>query len=79
MVELTVYSRYGCHLCEEMLAALALFQDELGYTMAVYDIDEDEALRERFNALVPVVYLDGKELMRYHFQLAVLENALSGA
>jgi len=74
--ELIVYSRLGCHLCEDMLSALASFQSELGYRYSVYDVDSEPALFEKYNALVPVVTLEGRELMRYFFELKTLSKAL---
>ena len=79
MRELEVYSREGCFLCEDMLEALRQFQDELDYTIRVYDIDEEEKLYARYNALVPLVSLNGRELMRYHFELDTLITALENA
>ncbi len=76
MITLSVYSRKGCHLCEEMLTALAQFKTELGFEFEVYDIDEDAELLEAYNALVPVVKLGERELMRYYFELATLKAAL---
>ncbi len=73
---LVVYSREGCHLCEDMLETLQQFESELGYRLEVYDIDDDISLLEQFNALVPVVYFNGQELMRYFFELATLKAAL---
>lgn len=60
-----------------MLAALEQFREELGYEVVVYDVDNDEALYQQFNTLVPVVYLQGRELMRYFFEPATLKEALS--
>ncbi|MEE9447815.1 MAG: glutaredoxin family protein [Arenicellales bacterium] len=77
MITLSVYSREGCHLCEEMLAALVQFKTELGFEFEVYDIDEDAALLQEYNALVPVVKLGERELMRYYFELATLKAALN--
>ena len=79
MPELQVFSREGCFLCEDMLDALKQFQDELGYTIRVYDIDEDETLYAQYNVLVPLVCLNGREVMRYHFELATLKAALENA
>ena len=79
MQQLDVYSREGCHLCEEMLDALGLFANELGYQVRVYDIDDDPVLYAKYNVLVPVVCLNGLELMRYHFELATLKDALESA
>jgi len=60
MPEVVLYTRAGCHLCEEALAAL------LRHRLApkLIDIDGDPALRERFNECVPVVIIDGKERFR---------------
>ncbi len=63
---LTVYSRIGCHLCDDMQAQLMRLQSQLNFEFDVIDIDEDEALRERFNAKVPVLAL-GEDVICCHF------------
>ena len=73
---LRVYSRQGCHLCEDMLHELKQFQRELAYRFEVYDVDDDETLFEKFNALVPIVFLDDQEIFRYFFEYATLKAAL---
>ncbi len=66
-----VYSRVGCHLCEEAEALLArLLGDRSAF--AVVDIDRDEGLRDRYTVRVPVVAVDGVEVA----ELAVDETAL---
>jgi glutaredoxin len=55
-----LYSRNGCHLCEDALAMLL----RLGLTPQVVDIDANPELRERFNHCVPVVAIDGRERFR---------------
>lgn len=73
---LHVYTRQGCHLCEDMLQDLKQFEIELAYRFEVYDIDEDETLLARFNALVPIVFLGDQEIFRYFFEYATLKEAL---
>lgn len=63
---LTVYSRVGCHLCEDMQAQLLRLQSQLNFEFEVVDIDEDEALRQRFNVKVPVLAL-GEDIICCHF------------
>jgi glutaredoxin len=75
--QLTLYSRENCHLCEDMLDALEIYQEELGYCLTVYDIDDDEALVAKYNEHVPLVLLDEQEVMRYFFELATLKTALA--
>jgi len=75
---LTIYSRRGCHLCEDLLGELeALLRGRAG--LDVVDIDTDALLRTRYNERVPVVCAG--ELMLCQFRLdraavlAWLENA----
>ncbi len=73
---LTVYHREGCHLCDEMTALLAEFQDELDFGFVLVDIDADAALKARFNADVPVVALGEQILFRHFLNEAILRQAL---
>jgi len=38
-LRLTLYGRSYCHLCEEMLAALAPLRHEFGFAVDVVDVD----------------------------------------
>lgn len=75
---LTVYSRRGCHLCEDLLGELEpLLRGRA--VVDVQDIDLDDALRERYHTRVPVVSATGQELCQYHLDrpavLAWLDRA----
>jgi len=63
---LIVYYRDGCHLCEQVVASLFQFQEELKYEIEQIDIDTDPVLRDKYNADVPVVTYQG-EVIFYHF------------
>jgi glutaredoxin len=60
MADATLYTRVGCHLCDDARAVLLRF----GVTVSEIDIDDDPALRSRYNECVPVVVIDGKERFR---------------
>ena len=51
-----LYTRDGCHLCEEAQEVLS----EFGISPTIVDIDSDPKLRERFDTCVPVVEIDGQ-------------------
>jgi glutaredoxin len=55
-----VYSRPGCHLCEEALEALVALHDE-GYCFELQevDIESEELLLRRLLEKIPVVEIDG--------------------
>jgi glutaredoxin len=56
----TVYSRPGCHLCDEAITELAAGFPELEVT--VVDIDGDDELLKRYLERIPVVEIDGDEV-----------------
>ncbi len=65
-----LYGRNYCHLCEDMLAALAPLCDEFSFAVDVVDVDSDAALEARFGELVPVLMHAGTELCHYHLDVA---------
>jgi hypothetical protein len=67
-LRLTLYGRRYCHLCDEMLAALASLRDEFGFDVDVVDVDSDAALEQRFGASVPLLMHAGTELCHYHLE-----------
>jgi glutathione S-transferase len=59
--QLVLYSRPGCHLCEEALGELVALHGE-GYRFELHevDIESDEALLRRMLERIPVLELDGE-------------------
>jgi glutaredoxin len=56
----TVYSRPGCHLCEEALDRIvALHGEGLRFELREVDIDSDDLLLRRMLEKIPVVEVDG--------------------
>jgi glutaredoxin len=61
MAEVIVYSRRGCHLCEEALdAILALPSEGLRFELREVDIEGDESLLRAYLERIPVVEVDGE-------------------
>jgi hypothetical protein len=60
MTDVVVYSRPGCHLCEEAVAAIVALHGE-GYRFVLHevDIENDELLLRRHLERIPVVEVDG--------------------
>jgi glutaredoxin len=69
-----IYTRPGCHLCEEAEALLR----KHGIEPQLVDIDADPALRERYTTCVPVVVIDGKERFRGRVNEILLRRLLAG-
>ena len=73
----TLYSRAGCHLCDEARRVVSAVCDELGEAFVEVDIDEDPALRERFTEEVPVTFVDGRQHDFWRVDPARLTAALT--
>lgn len=71
----TVYSRAGCHLCEQAIAVVEAAVDPSD-TVTVVDIDADPALYERYTVRVPVVAVDDIEVAEYQVTPEQLRAAL---
>jgi len=76
-LQLTLYSRAYCHLCQDMLAALEVLRSEFGFDIEVVDVDADPELERRFNELVPVLMHGGRELARWRLDVPVLRAYLA--
>jgi hypothetical protein len=82
LIPFTLYSRSYCHLCEDMLLALqAMAPPGQLFEIDVVDVDADEALVERFDELVPVLFgrLDEPELCHYFLDEAAVRRYLDRA
>lgn len=62
---ITVYSKPGCHLCEEAMSSLRALQAELGFSLRELDITADERLHRDYFERIPVVLIDGEELCEH--------------
>lgn len=58
---ITLYSREGCHLCDEARAVIERVCADTGEAYAEVDIDTDADLQDRFTEEVPVTFVDGRQ------------------
>ena len=59
MTTVTVYSRQGCHLCDDAENVLESLREELNFEIEVIDIDDDAELVKLYSDQVPVIHIDG--------------------
>ena len=60
MTRLALYSREGCHLCEELLAELAPWAAARDVAVELRDVDADPVTRRRYGHRIPVLLVDGE-------------------
>lgn len=73
----TLYSRTGCHLCEQMLEQLAALPVAQGIEVEVADVDRDPALRERYGHKIPVLLLAGELVCHGRLDPAEVHKAVA--
>jgi glutaredoxin len=76
MTTVTLYTRAGCHLCEEAAAELERLRTELAFVVEPVDIDSDPALFKRYLERIPVIAVDGEELSDFFVDAAALRHKL---
>ncbi len=56
-LEVTLYTRPGCHLCEDAKAAMQPLLNEFDCTLREVNIDETDELRLRYGQDIPVIFI----------------------
>ncbi|BDI28273.1 glutaredoxin family protein [Capsulimonas corticalis] len=78
MSSITLYSKPGCHLCDEALDVLLAVQRDIPFTLTSVNINDDPALTAEYGEQIPVVSLDGRVLFEYEVNDARLRELLKG-
>lgn len=73
-MHVTLYTRAGCHLCDEARDVLEMH----GLAPNAVDIDADPELCAKFTTCVPVVEIDGKIRFRGRVDAVLLRRLLAG-
>jgi glutaredoxin len=77
MADVVVYSRPGCHLCEEAVEQIvALHADGYRFELHEVDIESNDLLLRRYLERIPVVEVDGIEVSELVLDRAALEARL---
>ncbi len=62
---ITLYTRPGCHLCEEAKALIEPMLREFGATLREVNIDEDAVLRQRYGTDIPVIFIGARKAAKH--------------
>jgi glutaredoxin len=71
-----LYTRAGCHLCEEAKAVIDRVHDVLPFELKVIDVDGDPKLQEQFGLEVPVVFIEGRKHAKYRLDERMFSERL---
>jgi hypothetical protein len=78
VIVLTLYSRPGCHLCEEMKAIVQRVTRAAAVPtmIAEIDISTDAGLEARYGMEIPVLLIDGRRAAKYRVTEETLTRLL---
>jgi thiol-disulfide isomerase/thioredoxin len=67
MLALTIYSRPGCHLCDDMKTVVSRVARTFPGSIAIDEIDisTDPQLESRYGVEIPVLLLNGRKVAKY--------------
>jgi uncharacterized membrane protein len=55
MIEVILYTRMDCHLCEQAKSDLDVLKAEIPFSLKVVDVDQDEKLKNAYDQILPLV------------------------
>ncbi len=78
MIALTIYSKPGCHLCDDMKAIVDRVVRTSGLSIGIehVDITTDPDLEARYGLEIPVLLVEGTKIAKYRVTEAELRRAL---
>lgn len=75
--KITLYSKEGCHLCENAKEALFELEDDFEIELAEVDITTDSALFEKYKYTIPVMVIDDSIVLETRIDARKIYRALA--
>ena len=76
-VHVIVYSRPGCHLCDEAKSAMLAAGCSQHFVLQEINIETDPDLYERYRYEIPVITINGVEAFRYRVDPKVFKETIT--
>lgn len=78
MIQVSLYTRPGCHLCDEMKAVVGRVARDVPIEVAEVDISLDRELEALYGLEIPVLMIDGRKAAKYRVTEGELRRILAG-
>ena len=75
-IRIDIYSRPGCHLCDQARAAIEQFRETYTMVLRTINVETSADLEKRYGEDIPVVFVNGAEAFRHRVDRAELERKL---
>jgi glutaredoxin len=76
--EVTLYTRPGCHLCEEAKTTIAPLLLEFGASLLEVNIEGDAVLEERYGWDIPVIFIGPRKAAKHRVDAEQFRRRLAG-
>jgi hypothetical protein len=73
---LTLYTRKGCPLCDELAAEVRALLAGTGHALVPVDVDADPALKAEYGWEVPLLFDGDTEICRHQLNLPAFQEWL---
>lgn len=77
MVRVEIYSKPGCHLCDEAKAVLERVRRSAPFELIEINIENSPAHYETFKYEIPVIFIDGHKAFKYRVEEKALRRSLA--
>ena len=78
-LDVTLYTRPGCDLCDEAKEAIKPALKRSGARLEEINVDSDPALQERYGMDVPVIFLGSRKVAKHRVNLRQFKRQLEDA
>ena len=78
MIPVTIYSRPGCHLCDEMKAVVKQVAITVPLALNEIDISKDPELERLYGLEIPVLFVGGRKVAKYRVDEQEFRRILAG-
>jgi glutaredoxin len=76
-LRLELYTRPGCHLGNDLRAICERLAEEIAFDLTEVNIETDPELRVRYEGEVPVLFVDGRLVVRFRTSERELRRILN--
>ena len=77
--EVTLYTRPGCHLCEEARTAVAPLLREFGAVLREVNIENDAVLEQRYGSDIPVIFIGALKAAKHRVNVEQFRRQLQAS
>jgi glutaredoxin len=75
--QVEIYSRPGCHLCDEAKEVIERVRQRIAFGLTIINIETDRELEKKYGEQIPVVFVNGIKAFKYHVDEVEFEKKVA--